>query len=76
MPNVQMRCFWYAWKESLMSLKPIQVAEEPISKTMLFLQLMKNPFATINHKYSHSLQPMMIDHVENDQEDRKGPHDN
>ena len=63
-----MTCFHYAWKESRMSLKPTQLAEEPISKNCMSLQLMKNPIVATNHKYPHSLQPIMIDHVENDQE--------
>ena len=56
-----------------MSLKPAQLAEEPISKNYLSLQLMKNPAAATDHKYPHSFQLVMIDHVENDQEDQKGP---
>ena len=56
-----------------MSLKPAQLTEEPVSKNYLSLQLMKNPAAAADHKYPHSFQPMMNDHVENDQEDRKGP---
>ena len=51
-----------------MSLKPVQLAKEPVSKNCLSLQLMKNPSATADHKYPQSLQPMMIDHVENEQE--------
>ena len=34
---------------------------------------MKNPSATIDHKYPQSLQPMMIDHVENEQEGQMEP---
>ena len=68
MPKVQMRCFHCAWKESLMSLKISQLAEEPISKKCLSLQLMKNPFATTDHKYPQSLQFVRTDHVENKQE--------
>ena len=76
MPKVQMRRFRYAWKEShekVMSLKPTQLAEEPVSKNCLSLQLMKNPATTDDHKYPQSLQPMMIDHVENEQESQMEP---
>ena len=51
-----------------MSLKPAQLTEEPVSKNYLSLQVMKNPAAAADHKYPHSFQPVMIDHVENDQE--------
>ena len=56
-----------------MSLKPTQLTEEVVSKNYLSLQLMKNLVVATNHKYPHSFQPVRIDHVENDQEDRKEP---
>ena len=56
-----------------MSLKPTQLGEEPISKNYLSPQLMKKPFVTVGHKYPQSLQPVTIDHVENDQEDQMRP---
>ena len=34
---------------------------------------MKNPFAIVDHKYPQSLQPLTIDHVENEQEGQLGP---
>ena len=56
-----------------MSLKPAQLAKEPISKNYLSPQLMKKPSATAGHKYPQSLQPITIDHVENGQEDQIEP---
>ena len=58
MPKVLMRRFRCAWKES-------------ISKKCLTLQLMKNSAATADHENPHSLQPVMIDHVENEQLKKK-----
>ena len=56
-----------------MSLKLAQLAKEPLSKNCLSLQLMKNPITTTDHKYPQSLQPMRIDHVENEQESLMDP---
>ena len=58
MPKVQMRCFFCALKES-------------ISKKCLTLQLMKNSIATVDHENPHSLQPVTINHVENEQLKKK-----
>ena len=49
-----MRRFRCAWKES-------------VSKKCLTLQLMKNSVATTDHENPHSLQPVAIDHVEDEQ---------
>ena len=53
-----MRHFYYAWKES-------------VSKKCLTLQLTKNFAATIDDENPHSLQPVTIDHVENEQLKKK-----
>ena len=58
MPKVQMRCFHCAWKEF-------------VSKKCLTLQLMKNSAANADHENPHSLQPVTIDHVENEQLKKK-----
>ena len=55
-----MRCFHCAWKEY-------------VSKKCLSLQLMKNSTETTDHKYPHSLQPVTVNHVENDQESWRRP---
>ena len=56
-----------------MSLKPSQLAKGTISKNCLSAQLMKNPSTTADHKYLQSLQPITIDHVENEQEGHMEP---
>ena len=56
-----------------MSLKPIQLAKELVLKNCLSPELMKKPSATIGHKYPQSLQLVMIDHVENEQEGQMEP---
>ena len=58
---------------SMMSLKPVELAKEPISKIYLSPQLMKKPSTIADHKYPQSLQPMTIDHVENEQEGQMEP---
>lgn len=46
---------------------------EPISKNYLSPHLIKRPPTTVVHKDPQSLQPMMIDHVENEQEGQMEP---